>query len=149
MMKKTIKEKKVWIFKWLAEKHRCKVRLARCFFADKGKKREFNKIMLDREDGISFLLMTNKKPSSSSIRPKLAAVEVPAKWNTSYADVLEVVLKTMEKNGSDCWLVGRRHIGLFLKKGTSLEELEIEFDLTWRDIMTNLRRERKIVARSI
>lgn len=139
MAKKTSRAKKVWIFKWLAKKHRCNVRLVRDFTVDGSKKNEFAKIILDREDGISFMLMARIKPSSSSIHPKIAAVEVPIpSWDIfSYADVLAGVLETMEKNESDCWLVdvwSRRYIGLFLKRGTTLEELEIAFDLTWQDV---------------
>ena len=137
----TNRARKVQIFKWLAKKHRCKIRLVRDFIVDSSKKKsEFVKIVLDREDGISFTLMTNKKPSSSGIRPKLTVVEVPApSWDVSYADVLDWVLETMEKNESDCWLVdvwSNRYIGLFLKKGTALEELDIEFDMSWRDVFS-------------
>ena len=115
--------------------------MVRDFIVDSSKKKsEFVKIVLDREDGISFMLMANKKPSSSGIRPKLTVVEVPApSWDVSYADVLDWVLETMEKNESDCWLVdvwSNRYIGLFLKKGTALEELDIEFDMSWRDVFS-------------
>ena len=62
---------------------------------------------------------------------------IPFKYNLSYADVLDEIIRAIKKNDSDCWMSDGRFIqrtGPFLKKGTTLEELSIEFDLSWRDV---------------
>ena len=136
--KKTSKAKKVWIFKWLLKKHGCKdVHLVKDFFKTKrGKRIEFFKIILDMNDGKSFMFMINIRPDPKTSRTVLASPAIPYKYNISYADVLDGILKLMKKNDSDCWLSdgwSNRHVSLFLKKDVTIEELEIEFDLSWRD----------------
>ena len=88
MAKKTSRARKVWIFKWLVKKHRCKPHLEKDFFftSDRKKHEVFN-IVLDREDGKSFKLMINVKPKLDGIRTLPTVVTIPAKYNISYADV--------------------------------------------------------------
>ena len=144
--KENNKAKKVWIFKWLLKKNGCcGVHLVKHVYKKNGKKTAFFKVIVDTDDGKSSLSPTSSSlvlavdiqpdPSFSAI---IAPVEVPCKYNVSYADVLDSVLKAMKKNGSDCWLSdswSNRHVNLFLKKDTSLEELKIEFDLSSRDVV--------------
>ena len=134
MKKKISKAKKVWIFKWLLKKHGCLgVHLEKNFFkTEKNKKVEFFKVILDMNDGKKFVLGFDSCPI-----PKRVLFTIPFKFNISYADVLDEILKAMKKNNSDCWMSDNwvtHHIGPFLKKNTTLEELSIEFDLSWRDV---------------
>ena len=46
---KVSKEKKVWIFKWLVEKHKCSVRLVKSFFMKRKKKIASYRIDLDSQ----------------------------------------------------------------------------------------------------
>lgn len=145
--KENNKAKKVWIFKWLLKKNGCcGVHLVKDFSRKNGKKTAFFKVIVDMDDSKSSLSPTSSSlvltvdiqpdPSFSAI---LAPVEVPCKYNVSYADVLDSVLEAMKKNGSDCWMSdewSNPHIHLFLKKGTSLEELKIGFDLSSRDVVS-------------
>ena len=59
---------------------------------------------------------------------------IPFKYNLSYADVLDEIIRAMKKkNDSNCWMIDGWFIqrtGPFLKKGTTLEELLIEFGLS-------------------
>ena len=127
------KAKKVWIFKWLLKKNGCcGVHLVKDFSRKKGKKTAVFKVTVDTDDDKSLMLMVDTQ-ADPSFPMVLAPVEVPCKYNVSYADVLDSVLKAMKKNDSDCWLSDRwlnRHVSPFLKKDTSLEELKIGFDLT-------------------
>ena len=136
--KKTSKAKKVWIFKWLLKKNGCReIHLKKDFFkTKKNKKVEFFKVILDMNDYKSFTLMVDVRPDPKISRTVLESLEIPFKFNVSYADVLDGILKAMKKNDSDCWMSdnwSNRHVGPFLKKDITMEELEIEFDLSWRD----------------
>lgn len=138
--KENSKAKKVWIFKWLLKKNGCcGVRLVKDFSKKNGKKTAFLKVIADIDDGKSLVLTVDTQPDLSFLRRTvLAPVEVPCKYNVSYADVLDSVLKAMKKNGSDCWLSdswSNRHVSLFLKKDISLDELKIGFDLSSRDVI--------------
>lgn len=139
------KAKKVWIFKWLLKKNGCcGVHLVEDFSRKNGKKTTFFKVILSTDDSKSLVLTVDILPDPSFLRRHsflrstvFAPVEVPCKYNVSYADVLDSVLKAMKKNDSDCWLSdswSNRHVSLFLKRGTSLEELKIGFDLSSRDV---------------
>ena len=66
-----------------------------------------------------------------------SAFMIPFKCNFSYADVLDEIIKAMEKNGSDCWISdgwANKRVSPFLKRDTTLERLSIEFDLSSRDV---------------
>ena len=65
------------------------------------------------------------------------AFMIPFKYNFSYADVLDEIIKVMKKNDSDCWISdgwANKRVGPFLKRDTTLEGLLIEFDLSSRDV---------------
>lgn len=138
-MTKTSKAKKVWIFKWLLKKHGCLgVHLERGFFeTEKSKRVELCKVILDMATGKRFTLGIDVRQEGPEMPSVLcSAFMVPFKCNLSYADVLDEIMRAMEKNDSDCWMSdgwANPHIGPFLKRGIALEELSIEFDLTWRD----------------
>ena len=66
-----------------------------------------------------------------------SAFMIPFKYNFSYADVLDEIIKAMKKNDSDCWISdgwANKRVGPFLKRDTTLEGLLIEFDLSSRDV---------------
>ena len=154
MKRKISKEKKVWIFKWLLKKNRClEVHLERGFFGTKeNKKTEFCKVILDMDDGKRFTLgidIRQENPKidisqNSNKLPKViysniiySAFMIPFKYNFSYADVLDEIMKAMEKNDSDCWISdgwANKRVGPFLKRYSTLEGLSIEFDLSSRDV---------------
>lgn len=154
MAKKTSKARKVWIFKWLLKKNRClEVHLERGFFGTKeNKKTEFCKVILDMDDGKRFTLgidirQENPRIDISQKGHKLPKVVysnmvfstfmIPFKHSISYADVLDEIMRAMEKNGSDCWMsdgLTNHHFGPFLKRDSTLEGLSIEFDLSSRDV---------------
>ena len=141
---KTIKEKKVWIFKWLLKKNRClEAHLERGFYGTKeNKKAEFCKVILEMDDGKGFTLGFDIHQKGPKL-PMVSALMIPFKCNLSYADVLDEILVAMKKNDSDCWMSdgwANQHVGPFLKKGTTLEEMSIEFDLSWRDVFKPLSR---------
>ena len=143
-MKKTSKARKVWIFKWLLKKNRCLgVHLERGFFETKeNKKTEFCKVILDMDDGNRFMLGFYIRQKGPKL-PMVSALMIPFKYNLSYADVLDEIMRAMKKNGGDCWMSdgwANQHVGPFLKKSTTLEELSIEFDLSWRDVFKPLSR---------
>ena len=138
----TDKARKVWIFKWLLKKNRCLgVHLEKDFFKTKtkknGKKVEVFKVILDKDDGKRFMLGFYVRPNPKIPRTVFSTLAVPFKHNVSYADILDGILDAMEKSGSDCWMndgLALERVGLFLKKGTTLEELSIEFDLSKREV---------------
>ncbi len=54
----------------------------------------------------------------------------------SYSDVLDKILAMMKKTRGECYLRDSYlDYRLFLPKGTTLESLAIEFDLTWRSTL--------------
>ena len=135
------------------KKNRClEVHLERGFFGTKeNKKTEFCKVILDMDDGKRFTLgidihRENKIDISQKGHrlPKViyshmiySAFMIPFKYNFSYADVLDEIIKAMEKNDSDCWMIdgwSNQHFGPFLKRDSTLEGLSIEFDLSSRDV---------------
>lgn len=127
--------RKVWIFKMLLKKHGCKVRLDKDFrFASSGQKIEFFRVILDMQNGKTCVLTVMTKHG-------LALIEIPYKYNISYADVLDSILDAMKKTKSDCELrsINRWHYineeGVFLKKDVSLEELNIELDLAYLNVL--------------
>ena len=94
----TSNARKVWIFKMLLTKHGCKVRLDKDFrFASSGQKIEFFRVILDMQNGKTCILTVMTKHG-------LALIEIPYKYNISYADVLDSILDAMKKTKSDCEL---------------------------------------------
>lgn len=134
MAKNTSRARKVWIFKWLLKKSGCKgIRLEKDFLKDKGKRIDFFRVVLYMDNGKTLMLMVERKQYRNFKRN----VMIPYRYNISYADVLDGILKEMKKNGSDCWMMhdnwSNQPAGTFLKKNATIEELEIEFDLSWKD----------------
>ena len=80
---------------------------------------------------------SNKLPKVIYSNIIYSAFMIPFKYNFSYADVLDEIMKAMEKNDSDCWISdgwANKRVGPFLKRDTTLEGLSIEFDLSSRDV---------------
>ena len=138
MAKNTSRARKVWIFKWLLKKHRCTVCLEKEFFKQDGKRVAFFRAVLLRQDGKVFKLIVSSNSNGTKSRASQMAVVVPCELDISYADVLDCIIETVEKNGGACWMVNAgwppMDDCLFLREGVSLEELAIEFDMTWRDV---------------
>lgn len=138
---KISKAKKVWILKNLLKKHRCSIQLEKDFIRKKdGSKHLVFNVVLNQEGGRSFRLIIekNKKKYQQSGARSTYAISIPYNDFISYADVLDAILKIMKRNDSDCMMVEKSSISMskiliFLNKGVTLEELAIEFDLTYRD----------------
>jgi len=133
--------KKVQIFKWLVKKHNCVVDFDYSYCWENSKKTQkiwFATPKLSR-NGRDFVLTTTTENFSASV----LSVMLPSKHAAlSYAEVLDTLLVEVKTNESDCYLA---EVGwpyhreeLFLPKGTTLEELCIEFDLTWKDAFGHL-----------
>ena len=143
---KVSKEKKVWIFKWLVEKHKCSVRLVKSFFMKRKKKIASYRIDLDSQGFKTYTLMVDTLPDPKSQRKVLVPVAIPYKYNISYADVLDGIMGAMKKNRSSCWMSdtwSNRHIEMFLDARTTLEELAVEFDLEGMSMLGRLGKEPK------
>ena len=70
-------------------------------------------------------------------RVVLSALTIPFAYNISYADILDGSMKAMKKNNSDCWMSNgwsNKRVCHFLKRDATIEELAIEFDLSFRDV---------------
>ena len=130
--KKTSRARKVWIFKWLLKKNGCKgISLEKdFFFKDRSKRIDFFKVVLCMDNGKTLMLMVDRQQDRNFKR----TIMVPYRYNISYADVLDGILEEMKKNDSDCWMMSNswpnRRTSTFLKKDVTMEELEIEFDLS-------------------
>ena len=88
------------------------------------------------DDGKRFTLGIDIRQKGHKL-PMVSALMIPFKCNLSYADVLDEIMRAMEKNGSDCWMSdgwANQHVGPFLKRASTLEGLSIEFDLSSRDV---------------
>lgn len=78
------------------------------------------------------------KSLSTGLRKCPETVRVPWKYNISYADILDRILKLMKKNDSACWLWESWHWTrerAFIERGATIESLAIEFDMSWRDVL--------------
>ena len=122
------------------KKHGClEVHLERGFYGTKdSKKTEFCKVILDINDGKRFTFGIGICQKCLKLLTVFYSVfMIPFKCNISYADVLDEIMKAMEKNDSDCWMIdgwSNQHFGPFLKRDSTLEGLSIEFDLSSRDV---------------
>ena len=122
------------------KKHGClEAHLERGFFGTKeNKKTEFCKVILDMDGGKRFTFRISIRQKCLKLPTVFYSVfMIPFKYNTSYADVLDEIMRAMEKNGSDCWMIdgwSSHHFGPFLKRDSTLEGLSIEFDLSSRDV---------------
>ena len=122
------------------KKHGClEVHLERGFYGTKdSKKSEFCKVILDMDDGKRFTLGIGIRQKCLKLPTVFYSVfMIPFKYNISYADVLDEIMRAMEKNSSDCWMSdgwSNQHFGPFLKRDSTLEGLSIEFDLSSRDV---------------
>lgn len=134
------KAKRVQIFKWLLKKHGCTVELQ-----DKheGKKGEtITPVLFKCTSRYTLALDMDAEKAKSlpttRLRKCLETVRVPWKYNISYADILDRILKLMEKNDSACWLLDFWHETrerAFIERGATIESLAIEFDMSWRDVL--------------
>lgn len=133
--------KKVYIFKWLLKKHSCTVSFDYNYHWTNPKKKT-QKIwfatpkLFRKGSNKEFVLATASKNFSSLA----VSIRLPSKQATlSYADVLDTLLAEVKSSGSDCWLVDAgwpyHRKELFLSKDATLENLAIEFDLSWSEIM--------------
>lgn len=129
--------KKVYIFKWLLKSHNCEVHFD-CDWQWKDPKKKTQKIWFATpklsRDGRDLVLYVASKDSPATV----LSVNLPSKHaSLSYADVLDTLLETIKKAGSDCFLGADgwpyTRVEVFLPKDTTLEGLCIEFDLAWRD----------------
>lgn len=129
--------KKVQIFKWLLKKHNCTIDFD-CNYCWKDPKTKTQKIWfatpkLTRNGRVLVLYVASKEFPATVL-----SVRLPSKHAAlSYADVLDALLDKIKKVGSDCFLGSGgwpyTRVEVFLPKNITLEELCIEFDLTWRD----------------
>ena len=129
------KAKRVQIFKWLLKMHGCTLELHEKFEDKKG---EIITPVLFKGTSKYVLMLDiveEAKPWTIGLRN---CITVPWKYNISYADILDQILKLMKKNDSACWLWecwqwGRT--GPFIERGATIESLAIKFDLSWRDVL--------------
>lgn len=153
MRKKTSveKAKRVQIFKWLLKKHRCSVSLEKSFANTNGKKTWFFTVHLHGKDAEEHVLCVDKNVKLDADAAKTFGIQtfaesiyVRCKDIVSYVDVLDAILDAMSRNNSACWMVSKSFHAprkMFLKKGTTLEELAVEFDMEWRDVFRCYKKE--------
>ena len=133
------KAKKVQIFKWLLKKHGCTVELEEKY---EGKMGEVVTPVLFKDSSRYTLVLdidaVEAKSLSTGLRKCPETVRLPWKYNISYADILDKILKMMKKNDSACWLWECWHWTrerVFIERGATIESLAIEFDMSWRDFL--------------
>lgn len=125
--------------------------LEKSFVKNNGKKTWLFTVHLHGKDAEEYVLCVDKYFGIDASTLKIASLQsideyvyVPCKDIVSYADVLDAVLKAMNKNNSACWMISKSfltHRKMFLKKGTTIEELAIEFDMEWRDVFRCYKKE--------
>ena len=146
-MKKTSvsKAKRVQIFKWLLKKHGCTVELQDKYECKKGEITTpvlfITPVLFKGSSRYTLALdidAEKAKSLSTGLKKCLETVRVPWKYNISYADILDNILKLMKKNDSACWLLESWHEmreRAFIERGATIESLAIEFDMSWRDVL--------------
>ena len=141
------KAKKAQIFKWLVRKHGCSsIELQSSWTTVQEKKVQIvcpTFFMHGSDAPLQLVVdckLKNKKFEVEGFYTSETIVYIPCRDGIiSYADVLDWILALMKKNDSECRLRTKPQYFssiVFLKKGTTLENLAVEFDLAWPEVMS-------------